>query len=165
MWFNKIVIYSLTLMLVMMTDSCQNENPDQKETEYYTEFDITSKNIVFESDGGKDTVTIPFDDYYLHYVRNNDSVLFFYLDEPDYDNMERIINRRSIVFRPEIIDPENGFSYLEWEWFALELNDNNVFITVMEKDTHNERIAEISIPCKKKTSAAIKGLNIKITQK
>jgi len=152
----------LPFLLAFVFFSC-DRNKDLENTSDSDEFDISYETIRFDTDGGKDTVDIPFDNCYLHYVRNNDSVLFFYLMEPDYAQLDSIIARRSIIVRPKEIDPQKGFDYLEWDWFSVELKENKAFISVKENDTRSERIAEIIIP-DKDPGRPIKRLEIKICQ-
>lgn len=123
--------------------SCQKENI---KTDYKTEFETVTENIEFGSDGGSYTVDIPFDNCYLHFVRNNDSVLFFYIMENDYSQLDSIIESRSIIVEPKEVNPAKGFNYLEWDWFSVNLNDNKALISVKENNTHAERIAQIILP-------------------
>ena len=126
-------------------------------------YDVALETVQFDTDGGNETVSIPYDNCYLHYVRNNDSVLFFYLMEPDYATLDSIIDSRSIIVRPTEIDPEKGFNYFEWDWFSVELKEGKVFISVKENDTRSDRIAEIIIPGKD-VGPSLRRLEIKICQ-
>lgn len=125
----------------------------------------TYETLQFNPDGGKDSVDIPYDNCYLHYVRNNDSVLFFYLMEPDYSTLDSIIESRSIIVEPKEIDPINGFKYLEWDWFSVELKEKKALISVKENITGSERIAEIVIPDLDSRIPEVRRLEIKICQK
>ena len=133
----------LSLLMLPIIASCQKENI---KTDYKTEFETVTENIEFGSDGGSYTVDIPFDNCYLHFVRNNDSVLFFYIMENDYSQLDSIIESRSIIVEPKEVNPAKGFNYLEWDWFSVNLNDNKALISVKENNTHAERIAQIILP-------------------
>lgn len=122
--------------------------------------DVAFETIQFNPDGGKDTVDIPFENCYLHYVRNNDSVLFFYLMEPDYAVMDSIIESRSIIVEPKEVDPAKGFNYFEWDWFSIELKNNKAYISVKENTTVGERVADIVLPSTKR----LERIEIKISQ-
>jgi len=152
----------VTFLLLFALISC-DRNETLVKTSVDTVYDDVYKTIQFNTDGGKDTVDIPFGNCYLHYVRNNDSVLFFYLMEPDYATLDSIIDRRSIIVRPTEIDPEKGFNYFEWDWFSVELKEGKVFISVKENDTRSDRIAEIIIPGKD-VGPSLRRLEIKICQ-
>ncbi len=122
-------------------------------------YDVALETVQFDTDGGNETVSIPYDNCYLHYVRNNDSVLFFYLMEPDYAVMDSIIEARSIIVEPKEVDPTKGFNYFEWDWFSIELKENKAFISVKENYSGSARIAEFILPNKNRDR-----LEIKITQ-
>jgi len=122
-------------------------------------YDVASETVQFDTDGGNETVSIPYENCYLHYVRNNDSVLFFYLMEPDYAVMDSIIEARSIIVEPKEVDPTKGFNYFEWDWFSIELKENKAFISVKENYSGSARIAEFILPNKNRDR-----LEIKITQ-
>ena len=152
----------LPFLLSIAFFSCDRDEVLVK-TPCSTEFDVAFETIQFNPDGGKDTVDIPFQNCYLHYVRNNDSVLFFYLMEPDYATLDSIIASRSIIVKPRDVDPRIGYNYFEWDWFSVELKDNKAFISVKENNTNSERIAEIILP-DKDPGLPIKSLEIKICQ-
>ncbi len=122
-------------------------------------YDVALETVQFDTDGGNETVSIPYENCYLHYVRNNDSVLFFYLMEPDYAVMDSIIEARSIIVEPKEVDPTKGFNYFEWDWFSIELKENKAFISVKENYSGSARIAEFILPNKNRDR-----LEIKITQ-
>jgi hypothetical protein len=122
-------------------------------------YNVSVDTIQFGSYGGKDTVDIPFENCYLHYVRNNDSVLFFYLMEPDYAVMDSIIEARSIIVEPKEVDPTKGFTYFEWDWFSIELKENKAILSVKENYSGSERTADINLP-----NRSFEGLEIKISQ-
>ena len=92
-------------------------------------------------------------------MRNNDSVLFFYLMEPDYAVMDSIIEARSIIVEPKEVDPTKGFTYFEWDWFSIELKENKAFLSVKENYSGSERTADINLP-----NRSFEGLEIKISQ-
>ena len=87
--------YPLIAASLFALISCNKE--DAIKTPYQDEFNTTHENLEFDARGGKVTMQIPFDDYYLHYVLNQDSVVFFYLKEKDYDQLGTILKRRDIV--------------------------------------------------------------------
>ena len=150
------------LLLFALISCDRNESlVDTSSADAYDDYET----IEFNQDGGKDTVDIPFDNSYLHYVRNNDSVLFFYRMEPDYAALNRIIARRSIIVKPTEIDPLKGFKYFEWSWFSVELKNDKVYISVKENKTGSERIAEVIIPDLDSRIPKVRRLEIKICQK
>ena len=154
----------VTFLLLFALISC-DRNEALVKTSVDTVYDDVFETIQFNTGGGKDTVDIPFGNCYLHYVRNNDSVLFFYRMEPDYAALNRIIARRSIIVKPTEIDPLKGFKYFEWSWFSVELKDDKVYISVKENKTGSERIAEVIIPDLDSRIPKVRRLEIKICQK
>ena len=144
------------LLLFALISCDRNESlVDTSSADAYDDYET----IEFNQDGGKDTVDIPFDNSYLHYVRNNDSVLFFYLMEPDYAVMDSIIEARSIIVEPKEVDPTKGFTYFEWDWFSIELKENKAFLSIKENYSGSERTADINLP-----NRSFEGLEIKISQ-
>ena len=140
---NMKFIKILSLLMLPTIVSCQKEDI---KTEYKTEYETIRENIECGTDGGSYTIDIPFDNCYLHFVRNNDSVLFFYIMENDYSVLDSIIESRSIIVEPKTVNPAKGFNYLEWDWFSVNLNDNKALISVKKNETHTKRIAEIILP-------------------
>ena len=141
----KRIVYLPFLLSVFAFFSC-DRNEVLVKTSTDNAYDVAIDTIQFGSYGGKDTVDIPFENCYLHYVRNNDSVLFFYLMEPDYAVMDSIIDARSIIVEPKQVDPTRGFTYFEWGWFSIELKNNKAYISVKENTTVRERVADIVLP-------------------
>lgn len=152
-------IYLLPFLLPLTVLSC-NRNEALVGTSLTDVFSNTYESIQFAQNGGTDTVDIPFENCYLHYVRNNDSVLFFYLMEPDYAVMDSIIEARSIIVEPKEVDPAKGFNYFEWDWFSIELKNNKAYISVKENTTVSERVADIVLPSTKR----LERIEIKISQ-
>ena len=148
----------VTFLLLFALISC-DRNEALVKTSVGTVYDDVYETIQFNTDGGKDTVDIPFGNCYLHYVRNNDSVLFFYLMEPDYAVMDSIIEARSIIVEPKEVDPTKGFTYFEWDWFSIELKENKAILSVKENYSGSERTADINLP-----NRSFEGLEIKISQ-
>ena len=101
----KRIIYLPFLLSVFAFFSC-DRNEVLVKTSTDLGYNVSVDTIQFGSYGGKDTVDIPFENCYLHYVRNNDSVLFFYLMEPDYAVMDSIIEARSIIVEPKELIPD-----------------------------------------------------------
>ena len=157
----KKFVFPLFMLLAL---SCQNDEIDNR-TPASDTFDTRYADIEFGADGGKDTVDIPFDDCYLHMVRNDSLYVFFYPAESDYSTLDSVIQSRSIITRPLVkdVDPLIGFSYFEWEWFSAELKNNQVFIDVKPGQTGH--IAELRIPCNTINDAIIRSLEITITRK
>ncbi len=156
----KRIVYLPFLLAAFAFFSCdRNEVLVKTSTDYGYDVATEIDTIQFGSYGGKDTVDIPFENCYLHYVRNNDSVLFFYLMEPDYAVMDSIIEARSIIVEPKEVDPARGFNYFEWDWFSIELKDNKAFLSVKENYSGSARIAEIVLP-----NRSFKRLEIQISQ-
>lgn len=146
--------------------SCNKE--DAISTPYHDEFNTTHEFFEFDARGGKVSMQIPFDDYYLHYVLNQDSMVFFYLQEKDYDQLSSILKRRDIVVEPDLmnLDPDEGFSYFEWEWFTIELKNHQVQLLIQPNETHQERIGNIRIPRKVIGDDGVyESLDIRFTQK
>ncbi len=154
----KRIVYLPFLLSVFAFFSC-DRNEVLVNTSCADGPDAAFETIQFNPDGGKDTVDIPFENCYLHYVRNNDSVLFFYLMEPDYAVMDSIIEARSIIVEPKEVDPAMGFNYFEWDWFSIELKENKAFLSVKENYSGSERIADIVLP-----NRSFERLEIKISQ-
>lgn len=145
--------------------SCNKE--DAIKTPSQNEFNTTHENLEFDARGGKVTMQIPFDDYYLHYVLNQDSMVFFYLKEKNYDQLGSILKRRDIVVEPDLLnlDPEEGFSYFEWEWFTIELKDHKVQLSIQPNETHEQRTGNIRIPRKVIGNDGVhESLDIRFTQ-
>lgn len=154
----KRIIYLPFLLSVFAFFSC-DRNEVLVKTSTDLGYNVSVDTIQFSSYGGKDTVDIPFENCYLHYVRNNDSVLFFYLMEPDYAVMDSIIEARSIIVEPKEVDPTKGFTYFEWDWFSIELKENKAILSVKENYSGSERTADINLP-----NRSFEGLEIKISQ-
>lgn len=148
-------IVFLPFLLTFAFFSC-NRNEVLVNTSHLDGPDVAFETIQFNPVGGKDTVDIPFENCYLHYVRNNDSVLFFYLMEPDYAVMDSIIEARSIIVKPKEVDPAKGFTYFEWDWFSVELKGDKAFLSVKENNSGSARIAEIILPNKSRDRLEIK---------
>jgi len=148
----------LLFLLLFAFISCDRDTVHDS-ISYQNYYDTALDSIQFSSDGGKDTIDIPFDDCYLHFVRNNDSYLFFYLMESDYTQLDSIIEERSIIVEPKKVDPLKGFYYFEWDWLTVQLKDNKAFISVKENDTRAARTADIALP-----NRNLKRLDIKISQ-
>lgn len=154
----KRIVYSAFLLSVFAIFSC-DRNEVLVKTSTDIAYNVSVDTIQFSSNGGNDTVDIPFNNSYLHYVRNNDSVLFFYLMEPDYTVMDSIIKSRSIIVEPKEVDPAKGFNYFEWDWFSIELKENKAFLSVKENYSGSARIAEIILP-----NRSLERLEIQISQ-
>lgn len=154
----KRIVYSAFLLSVFAIFSC-DRNEVLVKTSTDIAYNVSVDTIQFSSNGGNDTVDIPFNNSYLHYVRNNDSVLFFYLMEPDYTVMDSIIKSRSIIVEPKEVDPAKGFNYFEWDWFSIELKENKAFLSVKENYSGSARIAEIILP-----NRSFERLEIQISQ-
>ena len=162
---SPVIMKKFVLPLFMfLALSCQNDEIDNR-TPASNKFDISYAQIEFGADGGRDTVNIPFDDCYLHMVRNDSLYIFFYLEERDYQTLDSTIQSRSIITRPRVkeVDPEVGFSYFEWEWFSAEIKDNQVIIDV--KPGQAGHTAQLKIPCKKLTDEVHRSLEITLTRK
>lgn len=156
----KRIVYLPFLLAAFAFFSCdRNEVLVKTSTDYGYDVAIEIDTIQFSSYGGKDTVDIPFENCYLHFVRNNDSYLFFYLMEPDYAVMDSIIEARSIIVEPKEVDPTKGFTYFEWDWFSIELKENKAILSVKENYSGSERTADINLP-----NRSFEGLEIKISQ-
>ena len=156
----KRIVYLPFLLAAFAFFSCdRNEVLVKTSTDYGYDVAIEIDTIQFGSYGGKDTVDIPFENCYLHFVRNNDSVLFFYLMEPDYAVMDSIIEARSIIVEPKEVDPTKGFTYFEWDWLSIELKENKAILSVKENYSGSERTADINLP-----NRSFEGLEIKISQ-
>ena len=154
----KRIVYLPFLLAAFAFFSC-DRNEVLVKTSTDLGYNVSVDTIQFGSYGGKDTIDIPFENCYLHYVRNNDSVLFFYLMEPDYAVMDSIIEARSIIVEPKEVDPTKGFTYFEWDWFSIELKENKVILSVKENYSGSERTADINLP-----NRSFEGLEIKISQ-
>ena len=154
----KRIVYLPFLLAAFAFFSC-DRNEVLVKTSTDLGYNVSVDTIQFGSYGGKDTVDIPFENCYLHYVRNNDSVLFFYLMEPDYAVMDSIIEARSIIVEPKEVDPTKGFTYFEWDWFSIELKENKAILSVKENYSGSERTADINLP-----NRSFEGLEIKISQ-
>ena len=154
----KRIVYLPFLLAAFAFFSC-DRNEILVKTSTDLGYNVSVDTIQFGSYGGKDTVDIPFENCYLHYVRNNDSVLFFYLMEPDYAVMDSIIEARSIIVEPKEVDPTKGFTYFEWDWFSIELKENKAILSVKENYSGSERTADINLP-----NRSFEGLEIKISQ-
>lgn len=154
----KRIVYLPFLLAVFAFFSC-DRNEVLVKTSTDLGYNVSVDTIQFGSYGGKDTVDIPFENCYLHYVRNNDSVLFFYLMEPDYAVMDSIIEARSIIVEPKEVDPTKGFTYFEWDRFSIELKENKAILSVKENYSGSERTADINLP-----NRSFEGLEIKISQ-
>jgi len=151
------------LVSILFLVSCAKEYTVNT-VEYSTEFDKRTVRLDYGHEGGRDTVAVPFDSCYIHYVRNNHDVLFFYLKDCSYAALEKKIERHSIIVEPKEIDPDKGFSYLEWDWFAVELKDNKVYICVKENTADSVRSANILLPRMSRGDGGMKNLDIRITQ-
>ena len=154
----KRIVYLPFLLAAFAFFSC-DRNEVLVKTSTDLGYNVSVDTIQFGSYGGKDTIDIPFENCYLHYVRNNDSVLFFYLMEPDYAVMDSIIEARSIIVEPKEVDPTKGFTYFEWDWFSIELKENKAILSVKENYSGSERTADINLP-----NRSFEGLEIKISQ-
>lgn len=157
--YMKRIVYSAFLLSVFAFFSC-DRNEVLVKTSTDLAYNVSVNTMQFDSNGGNDSVDIPFSNSYLHYVRNNDSVLFFYLMKPDYAVMDSIIEARSIIVKPKEVDPAKGFNYFEWDWFSIELKNNKAYISVKENTTVSERVADIVLPSTKR----LERIEIKISQ-
>ena len=151
-------------LFMLLALSCQNDKIDDR-APLSDKFDTTYAKIEFGADGGKDTVNIPFDDYYLHMVRNDSLYVFFYPGERDYQTLDSTIQSRSIITRPQVkdVDPQTGFSYFEWDWLSAELKGHQVIIDIKPGQTGHT--GELKIPCKKLLDGVNKSLEITLTRK
>ena len=154
----KRIVYLPFLLAAFAFFSC-DRNEVLVKTSTDLGYNVSVDTIQFGSYGGKDTIDIPFENCYLHFVRNNDSYLFFYLMEPDYAVMDSIIEARSIIVEPKEVDPTKGFTYFEWDWFSIELKENKAILSVKENYSGSERTADINLP-----NRSFEGLEIKISQ-